>query len=480
MRAHVRKQSPAGQRTSRVGPALRLPEPRVQGKCACGGTCSRCQGEDAEQHGLVQRLQRRADPASFVPRFGRDLHAIQRKPAPPINPGTAADAPKLTLSKHATPCACIVQIHNNERKARQVAGLMSQHCKYNLVSMSSGTTERRIKLPGHRGDVDPNELFPAGVAEQCMNDPKSCEDFVKDPAKAGAKDAAGVSDFVHRQFFLTIKECSKDFSLPVVSLHTNVASDTAGYRKDTKRIGEFGKTGLGDIKTDDPTDPIAKLKNWLETFESGVAKKVLDKNMTNIFVWCNPSDISHCHIGDPAHPDNVVWVTNEADFKKLKATNVNVVLQTDLPKPKPGETSTASTDLSTMFVVLRQRLDKIILAIQQGMAADQKELDALIDEMTKAKSLAEAFDIQERWSKKLNDARARQATLAQPMADRDNLHFVNVEGPADADVVKNFEALRAVLQTLGFDCCDAAGADAVKEGLKPKPKPKPKQPAKKK
>jgi len=429
-----------------------------------------------EQNGLVQRLQRRADPGSFVPRFGRDLHAIQRKRAPPINPGTAADAPKLALSKHATPCACIVQIHNNEKKARQVAGLMSQHCKYNLVSMSSGSTERRIKLPGHRGDVDPNELFPAGVAEQCMNDPKSCEDFVKDPAKAGAKDAAGVSDFVQRQFFLTIKECSKDFSLPVISLHTNVTKDTKDYLKDTARIGGFGSTGLTDIDTNDPADPVAKLKKWLEGFGAGVARKVLNKDMTNIFVWCNPSDASRCHIGDPAHPDNVVWATNESDFKKLKATNVNAVLQTELPKPKPGETSTAATDLSTMFVVLRQRLDKMILQIQQGMVADQKELDALITEVSNAKSLAEVLEIQGRWSKKLNDATVRKASLAQPQAERDRLRFVNVEGPADADVVKNFEALRAVLQTLGFDCCDAAGADAVKEGLKPKPKP----PAKKK
>lgn len=479
MRAHVRKQSPPGRgadrRTAHAGPPMRLPEPRVQRRCACGGTCSECGGQDKEEHGLVQRLQRRADPAGFVPRFGRDLGAIQRKPAEPV-PGTAADAPKLVLSEHAAPCACLIQIHNNEKKARQVAGLMGQHCKYNLVSMDSGTTDRRIKLPGHIGDVDPNELFPADVAEQCMNDPKACEDFVKDPAKAAAKDAAGVAAHVQRQFFLIVKKCSRDFSLPVISLHTNVTKDTAAYRKDTKRIGEFGKTGLADIETGDPADPVAKLKTWLEGFESGVAKKVLDKNMTNIFVWCDPGDVSHCHIGDPAHPDNVVWVTNEEDFKKLKATNVNVVLQTEIPKPKPGETSKASTDLSTMFVVLRKRLDKIILQIQQGMAADQKELDALIVEMTQAKSFGEIFEIQGRWSKKLNDATARKATLAQPQAERDRLHFVNVEAPADADVVNNFEALLGVLQTLGFDCCGAAGAEEVRKGLEPKPKP----PAKKK
>ena len=400
--------------------------------------------------------------------------ALQRK-------DTAADAPDLVLSEHSDPCACVVQIHNNEKKASQIAALMHQHCKYNLASVKPGTG-RHISLPGHKDTVDPNGLFPADVAEQCMNDPKSCEDFLKDPAKAGAKDEAGVAAFVQRQFFLTIKKCSKDFSLPVISLHTNVTTDTEAYLKKTGRIAGFGGTGLTDIETGDPTDPVAKLKKWLEGFGGGVAGKVLNKDMTNIFVWCDPSDVSQCHIGDPSRPDNIVWVTNESDFKKLKATNVNVVLQTEMPKPKPGETSKAATDLSTLFVVLRQRLDTIILQIQQGMAADRKDLDALVAEMSTAQSWGEIFDIFDRWEKKLKVADARKASLAQPQAERDKLHFVNVEAPVDADVAKNFQALLEVLQTLGFDCCGTTGAEEVKKGLKPQPKPKPKAkpPAKKK
>lgn len=540
---------------------MRLPGPRLQGKCACGGTCSHCRGEDTETPGLVQRLERRAgspgkegtpappivdqalrssgqplDPAAqayFSPRFGHDLSAVRVHTDPlaaesaravdafaytvgrdivfapgQYAPGTAsgrrliahelshviqqdgqgtalrrkdtaADAPDLVLSEHSDPCACVVQIHNNESKARKIAGLMHQHCRYNLASLNEGT-DRHIPLPGHKETVDPNGLFPADVAEQCMTDPKSCEDFLKDPAKAGAKDEAGVAAFVQRQFFLTIKKCSKDFSLPVISLHTNVTKDTAAYLKNPTRIGEFGSTGLTDIKTGDPADPVAKLKTWLEGFGGGVAGKVLDKDMTNIFVWCDPADVSQCHIGDPSHPDNIVWVTNESDFTKLKAKNVNAVLQTEMPKPKPGETSKAATDLSTLFVVLRQRLDRIIQQIQQDMAADQKDLVALVAEMSNAKSFAEIFEIQARWEKKLNIAVARKATLAQPQAERDRLHFVNVEGPADADVVKNFEALLGVLQTLGFDCCGTTGAEEVRKGLKPQPKPKAKPPAKKK
>jgi hypothetical protein len=392
---------------------------------------------------------------------------------------TAGDAPKLELSEHSDPCACVVQIHNNETKAHRIAEMMHQHCKYSLTLLNSGTKERRIKLPGHKGTVDPNELFPGDVAAACLDDSKPCEDFVNDPAKAAATDEAGVEAYVQRQFFLTLKKCSKGFSLPIISLHTNVVSDTEAYRKGTKRIAGFDQTGLTDIDTKDPQDPIAKLRKWIAGFGGDVEKKVLDtKGMTNIFRWCDPNEgISKCHIGDPAHPDNIVWVTNPEDLKKLSTAKVNAVLQTEVPQPKPGKPSEAQTDLSTSFVFMNQAIregfQKLRQRILQDAEVDKKEVEALADELKKVdqQDLLKRLDIMSKEVKVMGEWLDKLKELMDKMgvarARLDALRFVNVEGPANADVVKNFDSLIVVLQSLGLDCCGETGAAEVRAGLKP-------------
>jgi hypothetical protein len=97
---------------------------------------------------------------------------------------TAADAPKLEnrASVNGTPCACVVFVHNNERNARLTAELMHKHCSYNLAIISPDNKSREIKIPGRT--VDPNELFPPDVAEECLNDEKSCRDFGRKPRQA--------------------------------------------------------------------------------------------------------------------------------------------------------------------------------------------------------------------------------------------------------------------------------------------------------
>jgi len=541
-------------------------EPRVQRKCACGGSCSKCRGEDQDES-----LQRRAESAGvegmaappivhralrssgqpldaaaqafFSPRFGQDFsrvrvhtdataaasaravdafaytvgrdivfapgqyapgsgsgrrllahelaHVVQqgesgavlqrddkKKPAAPAKK-TAADAPKLELSEHADPCACVVQIHNNEAKAHKIAEMMHQHCKYSLALVQSGTTDRRIKLPGHKDTVDPNELFPGDVAAECLDDSKPCEDFLNDPAKAAATDEAGVDAYVQRQFFLTLKKCSRGFSLPVISLHTNVVSDTDEYRKGAKRIKEFDKTGLTDIDTKDLQDPVAKLRKWIAGFGGGVEKSVLDTpRMTNIFRWCDPNEgISRCHIGDPEHPDNIVWLTNKADLEKLKGTKVNAVLQTEVPQPKPGKASEAQTDLSTSFVfmnrAIRERFQKLRQQILQDVEIDRKEVEALADELKKVdrQDYSKRLDIMSKELQEMGEWMDKLKLLMDKMgvtqARLDALRFVNVEGPATGDVVKNFDALLGALQSLGLDCCGETGAAEVRAGLKP-------------
>jgi hypothetical protein len=73
---------------------------------------------------------------------------------------------------------------------------------------------------------------------------------------------------------------------------------------------------------------------------------------TNIFRWCNAPEISRCHVGDPDHPDHVVWVTTVQDFDTLRAADVNVVLQEGLDATGGSE---SETDLSTLFVRLGPR-----------------------------------------------------------------------------------------------------------------------------
>jgi hypothetical protein len=291
--------------------------------------------------------------------------------APATN--TAAGGPKLDFkpAKNPPPCACLVFIHHNEPNARLVAQLMFEFCHYNLAIIDPQTKERHIDLPG-RGMIDPNELFPRNVAEECWADDKPCEDFMT--KNAGATSAKLVEEFAQRQFFLAIKQCSDGFALPVIALHNNTIDETAKYRKavgNTKAPLDVspisGKTfddslKTGEKSTDANTLPFTDLQEWMLKNVPDVGKKKkptgtkgtltggpIAPGKTNIFLWCSAEDISRCQIGDPARPDNVVWVTNTDDFEKLRGTKTNVVLQT-----RVDPAGRSATDLSSLFVFLEE------------------------------------------------------------------------------------------------------------------------------
>jgi hypothetical protein len=365
-------------------------------------------------------------------------------PAPKPKPPAAKDAPKLdvTPSKNGPPCACLLVIHNDEQNARATAGLMHAHCSYNLALVQPDGG-RRIRLPGHKNTVDPNELFSPDVVRQCTDDEKSCTDFLAGHAESSTP--AEIERFVQISFFLAVKHCSQSFSLPVIALHNNAIDDTVTYRADKD------KKGVADLKLDiDKTDPeqgakqVEQLKKLLEEKFGKAARKTMTetKGKTNIFRWCASNDLAKCHIGDPDHPDNVTWVTNEADFNKLKSEPVNVALQSSVVAG--GE---SATDLSTVFVVLQQLFAEHTREFLERAAAAPSQWEMLWWLMEAVRAAAQ----------------------------HDRTRFVNVETPGlalnaqtDAERIRNYEAILAVLKPLGLHCCpDPTAAEGhIKEGLK--------------
>jgi hypothetical protein len=417
---------------------------------------------------------------------------------------TAAGSPKLDFrpAKNPPPCACIVFIHHDEPNARLTAQLMHEFCHYNLAIVDPQTVARTIKLPGN-GDIDPNELFPRNVAEECWADDKPCEHFLK--KNAGATNAAVVEEFAQRRFFLAVKQCSAGFSLPVVGLHNNSIEDTARYRaavRDPKAPLDVwpirGKTfddalKAGDKPKEANTLPFADLEDWLLRNVPGVeAKKaatgakgtlttptspnIFTKKKTNIFLWCSAKDISRCQIGDPERPDNVVWVTNTADFDKLRGTKTNVVLQT-----RVDPAGTSATDLSSLFVFLKEimasHFSALIIKLESDVAVEASAVANAIRELRELQryndlTLGNALDQLRKIVERIIELLTRLLLVAAANGTRavklSQLRFVNVETPqtpADATTkpedlrVQSYRDVKATLATLGLDCCDAKPAE---------------------
>jgi hypothetical protein len=454
-------------------------------------------GTDSGRRLLAHELTHVAQQDSHALLRGAVIQRDNGKPKPATIPApgkargnTAADAPKLDNkpSANGTPCACVVFVHNNERNARLTAELMHKHCAYNLAIIAPDATGREIRIPGKKGTVDPNELFSPDVAEECLNDEKACRDFLK--TKSGTTDSAEIEEFVKKQFFLAIKDCSNSFSLPVVALHNNDIEDTKEY------LGKKDKVGVDDLKMDvDKTqkkegsdDPVKRLKDLLQKkFDEGVKKKLTEETgKTNIFRWCASNDLSKCHIGDPHHPDNVVWVTNEKDFETLSKKDVNVALQSDLSSAKGGE---SEGDLSTLFLVLKgllgDRFGKSIVKLEQDIQVDVKDIETIIQELQKLAEfddltlsallkgigdvLQELLDILIKILLLVGSKGARDESLAK-------LRYINIETPGktlaeqtDSERVQHYEFIVETLKALGLHCCGADPAKAeksIKEGLK--------------
>ncbi|HEY0606601.1 MAG TPA: DUF4157 domain-containing protein [Herpetosiphonaceae bacterium] len=439
-------------------------------------------------HELAHVVQQESSP-QLVQRQKKKPGAGSNQP-PAKAPG-AATLPKLDLkpSTNGDACACLVFIHNNERNARLTAELMHQHCAYNLAIIAPDTGARDVVIPG-KGAVDPNELFPPHIAETCLNDEKACRDDVA--ARSATATGAAAEEVTQKQFFLAIKDCSKSFSLPVVALHNNDITDTAEYLK------QKDKVGVADLKTDidktkkpaEGADPVQELKDKLKKkFGESVKKSLTETSgKTNIFRWCASNDLSKCHIGDPDHPDNVIWVTNEKDFKDLSAQPVNVALQSELGK-KGGE---SEKDLSTLFLVLKSLIGEqfaaLILKLEQELQTDVRDIEQILAELEKLdqfgdrlpgdtldaiwKILLELIEILLLWLQLLLAHVGRDIRLAR-------LRYINIETPGkklaeqtDAERVQHYEFVVETLKAIGLHCCgdDPTKAEAkIKAGLKTQP-----------
>jgi hypothetical protein len=407
-------------------------------------------------------LQRSAGNRNVVRALAPKSLARQPTQAPPRAPArrrrSAPAAPHLELrpSVNGPPCACLVFMHNNERNARLTAELLHRHCSFNLVIVAPDTGARRISLPSGRGTVDPNELFPPEVIEQCLDDPGPCEDFIA--AHRGSTDPDVIRRTAERQFFLAIREGSDGFRLPVVALHNNAVDDTARYRQAAPnttaiRGGTFGQPPPGS--QGGAVRPLQELRDWLSNLDQATLRALTERRgTTNIFRWCLSPDITRCHIGDPDRPDAVVWVTNDADFNRLSAQPINVVLQQGAAAS--GE---SATDLSTLFLTARELIN----------ARADEELGRL--------ALPAGDDIWttlERWG-----VRLRRGIVEAVRSERlSHLRYINIETPGSPTSAgqtaaqlreDSFNVILTALRAAGLDCCNSAagvGEAAVRAGLR--------------
>jgi hypothetical protein len=404
----------------------------------------------------VLALQRSAGNRSVVRALS--ARSIARQQAQARRPAaTAAAAPRLDVrpSVNGPACACLVFIHNNERNARLTAELLHRHCRYNLVIAEPDTGQRRVRLPRNTGTVDPNELFPPDVIEQCVDDPQPCRDFVAQ--NSGSTSASVIRQVVERQFFLSVFDGSNGFRLPLVALHNNTVDDTAAFRAAAPNTaGVRGRT-FGQAPDSDrggTVRPLQELQDWLGANLSAGARSAMTgrRGTTNIFRWCLSPDVARCHLGDPDHPDTVVWVTNEADFARLSAQPINVVLQSGA-----SATGESATDLSTLFLTARNAINT---------RADER-----IQEHLRAAHGAGIWGALDHLGEAVRADIERANRLSQ-------LRYINIETPGSPTRSgqtaaqlreESFDSILATLRAAGLDCCSGeagTGEAAVREGLR--------------
>ncbi len=261
---------------------------------------------------------------------------IQRQPAG-TGRATQARSPRLEFrpSRILSPCACLAFIHNNERNARQSAEDLHQSCSYNLAIIGPGQS-RNVPIRGSNRQIDPNELFPQSIQQECTRDEAGCAAY-----EAGHDDLRAMQI----QFFLTIKTCTGNFTLPMIVLHNNSLTDTREFLRATSQQQRAGLRGGYSRDIGEGIGSRQELRDKL-----GQRGVIMDQSgTTNIFRWCNLPEISRCHIGDPDRPDHVIWVTHLDDFNRLRQQSVNVVLQEGLGTATGSE---SETDLSTLFLRL--------------------------------------------------------------------------------------------------------------------------------
>ncbi|HEX2202952.1 MAG TPA: DUF4157 domain-containing protein [Longimicrobium sp.] len=428
----------------------------------------------------------------------QDTGAVLRRDPPPDAPDTdpaqaqasatpartPIEGPRLEVTKKTSPYACLVFIHNDERNARLTARLLHQHCAYNLAMIEPDHRSREVEVAGE-GKIDPNALFPPDIVRECLPHPAGCEREVDDHAAKPTRPST------QKQFFMAVRDCSEDFSLPVVALHNNRIRDTQALLETKGTITRRDK----QTKKRVPVDPFEDLprdvenrpprpKGWVEPAEEAEVppdsvekmKEVLKRHFeikelaetrgkTNIFRWCAGPDITRCHIGDPHHPDNLVWVTNPRDFERVRdgQPDANVVLQ-------GGVGPESENDLSTLFLTLERiaRQDHGLRALLFRLA---QEALAGLDALAAVRGAEGARQVLEMLARRADAERAAHLRLAA--AEAAGLRYVNIETPDTAPGIKGegqraahrvaqYEAVVRTLAALDLHYCgeDDAASDA--------------------
>ncbi len=388
---------------------------------------------------------------------------------------TAGDVPKLEFEPavNQPPCACVVFVHNEERKARKTARLLHTNCRYNLAMVQDpdALKARTIQVPKHADPVAPNSLFQPmhrrvhGRRKSLPRLRRRQEDLDEAGRDPRFRAAPDFSRYGLLERFQAARRRAPN----------NALNDTATYR------GNMGSKGVADLKLNVDKGGKTTGPNVLDTIRKRIKdkfggageKETLDTpKTTNIYRWCKSDDIERCHIGNPEHPDNVVWVTNAADFDKLKTTNANVVFESQRPKPA---TSESAGDLSTMFVLLGLRLAdqwSTQASIAKGII-EERVLDAVSDTLRPFLLLDPKPEDADAKKKKAKALSAALAAMDQLGGEFKNLRFANIETEGkgwgkESERVANYRAIVAVLTDLGIHCCNVEGkGDAgVEAGLK--------------
>jgi hypothetical protein len=406
---------------------------------------------------------------------------------PPTEPGLDVD------TVEGRSCACIAFVHHNEPNAREIANALTDHCAYNLAMAVPKHTERDYEFEGE--EHDPNEFFPRGVIEECRTDPKAC-------ARDVADEEVPRLERIQKQFFLAIAECTEDFSLPLVALHTNHIWDTAEFLQKQQR-GEINEEDLDPLKgmtidktEDDAGSTVEDLTTALEDLNIDASDLTTTEGWTNIFRWCAADALTKCHIGDPANPDDVVWVTTERDFERLSGELINVAYQSD---PEEAEESSAEGDLSTMFLILEELYEeeyeramqaesgRVTQIREEELPAHFAELEAIIQEIGSLWEIfqdtsdsAAIFEILSEIASSL--AALLEGLLKIHLLGREHeergegLRYVNIETPRrtvegtdrgsrPTRPAEVYPAVSATLSALGLYCCDEEGERAIMEAL---------------
>ncbi|MDJ0841219.1 MAG: DUF4157 domain-containing protein [Acidobacteriota bacterium] len=306
-------------------------------------------GKRLMAHELTHVVQQRGDNHSGTLRRLPEIgpYGPGERPEPADPPEWTVPAGRASLevrpAVNTPPCACLVFLHNDERNARQAAETLHRECRYNLAIVRDGTS-RSVWIRG-AGLRDPNELFPESIQQECTRDETACRTYI-----TGHNDLRAAQ----MQYFLAVRECSNNFSIPTVALHNNTISDTAAYRRAIPGIGHHIASLYEDIdrETETGRGSRADLRARLGNLNGANFSSLMSRGgTTNIFRWCNLPEIRKCHIGNPLQPDHVIWTTNERDFDTLSQQNVNVVWQSGSSDAAGSE---SQTDLSTLYERLGQ------------------------------------------------------------------------------------------------------------------------------